>query len=777
MDYSTLNAAVRRLQHCRFTVFTPAVIRVPRPGLAMATVLAASVLAPPNASAQRHLEEILVTAQKREESLQDVPISMAVVGAEELAALNIFDFTETAQLTPGVDLFPSVQAAAIRLRGVGPGSFALTSPQSVAVFIDDIAQGSVGAAFATLVDVERIELLRGPQGTLYGQNAPGGAYNISTRAPNTEAFEGYVEASYGQYGTADLDTVDVRGAVNVPLIEDTLGLRLAGVYADSDGFVEVENPAAGEDSTGGKEHEALRARMLWRIDDRSDLLWTSNYQDLSDNHAVSFNVEGIVPETGGDNEIPAIKNKFEDRRWYGDFLSEQQTDLVDTAVHYRRDFDFSDMEFLASYQDFNTHQLDNREPFPGRDASFDIELDWDTTTADWRFSDTGELVDYIAGVYYALRELDGEFNVNLGGTELIGPAGGQGDVKAVYANLTWHLSKKWDLTTGARYEKNDVETQSNFAFLGFNSIVDGKEDWEHPSWSIKLRNYINPQTTAYLAIDHAYKQGGFNNLIPGFLALEPVFPQFGDVGRAFLQFDEETSTAFEIGVKGTALESRLNYNLAIFYQEFEDHQITQPAGVEALMTPLGDLNALFANQLTNAEEVVTTGVEMELFYLIGDSWDVGLRTSYFDATIEEWSTRFCAAGEEDSPDQLYCPADSGEPLNSLPPLSTNFQLGHTRPLTADLAFYGRLNWTWRSEPNGGIEFEQYKTDKHVYGLTLGLRSLSSGLDVRLWGKNLTDEDLNVDPTERSDGTPGLPEPLNGRYYPGREYGLTVNYSF
>ena len=702
---------------------------------------------------------------------------MAVVGAEELSTLNIFDFTETAQLTPGVDLFPSVQAAAIRLRGVGPGSFALTSPQSVAVFIDDIAQGSVGAAFATLVDIERIELLRGPQGTLYGQNAPGGAYNISTRAPNASEFEGYIEGSYSQFDSSDKETVDIRGAVNLPIVEDVLGVRLAGVYADSDGFVKVENPVSGEDTTGGKEHEALRARFLWLIDDTSDLTWTSNYQDLDDNHAISFNVQGIVPGTGGDNPLPAIENRFDDRKWYGDFLSAQETDLWDTSFHYRKDLGFTNLDLLASYQEFDTFQLDNRQPYPGRNNRFQIQLDWDTRTTELRFSDTGEKLDYIAGLYYTLRELDGFFDVNLGSTTLLGPAGGQGDVKSAFVNLTWHLTEKWDLTTGVRYDKNDVETQSNFEFLGFNAVVDGKEDWEHPSWSIKLRHFITPQSTAYLAVDHAYKQGGFNNLIPGLLTLETFFPELGPVAEDMLQFDEEISTAYEIGIKGTTLESRFNYNFAIFYQEFEDHQITQPGAVEALMTPLGDLNALFANQLANAEEVVTRGVEAELFYLIGETWDAGLRLSYFDATVEEWSNRFCGAGEEDSPDQLYCPSESGDALNSLPPLSANFQLGHTRALSPEWGFYGRLNWTWYSDPNSGIEFEQFKTDKSLVGLTLGLQSVASGVDIRFWGKNLTDTDRNVDPTLRTDGDPSLPQPFNGRYYQGREYGLTLSYNF
>lgn len=737
-------------------------------------IIAATAQQP--ALANRQLEEILVTAQKREESMQDVPISMAVVSSEELAALSIFDFTETAQITPGVDFFPSVQAAAIRLRGVGPGAYALTSPQSVAVFIDDIAQGSVGAAFSTLVDIDRIELLRGPQGTLYGQNAPGGAYNISTRAPNTENFEGYLEGTYSQQNDTDLEGTDLRGAINVPLVPGTLGLRLAGVYAESDGYLEVRNPEAGEQSTGGKEHYAARARMLWIVDDRSDLVVTANYQDLYD-EPVDFNVEGNVPGTGGDNPTPATDNKFDDRYYYGDFLTESQTDLVDASAHYRRELDLTNMDILVSWQDFDTWQLDNREPYPGRNAAFDIQLDWETTTAELRFSDSGERLDYIAGLYYAVRDIDGAFNVNLSGTQLTGPAIGEGDVNAVYANLTWHIAEKWDITTGARYEKNDVWTESNFEFLGFNSIVDETDDWEHLSWSFKLRHFLNPDTTAYLAVDNAYKQGGFNNLIPGLLALEPFFPQLGPVAEEMLQFDEETSTAVELGVKGTALNARLNYSLAIFYQEFEDHQIAQPSAVEALKTPLGDLNALMAAQLTNAEEVVTQGIEAEMFYLIGDTWDASLRATWFDATVEQWDFRFCGAGEESSPDQLFCPAESGDALNNLPPLSTNFQLGHTQPLSDDWIFYGRFNWTWRSEPNGGIEFEQFKTDKNIFGLSVGMNSPTHGVDIRLWGKNLTDEDLNVDPTLRTDGTEGFPMPFGGRYYPGRQYGLTLNYSF
>ncbi len=740
--------------------------------LAVGTILATGA----GGAAARKLEEVVVTAQKRQESLQDVPISMAVVGADELATLNIFDFTETARLTPGVALFPGVQTAAIRLRGVGPGAYALTSPQSVAVFIDDIAQGSVGAAFATLVDVERLELLRGPQGTLYGQNAPGGAYNISTRAPNTTDYEGYIETSYGQQERSSLDSIDVRGAYNIPLVEDVVALRVAGVYAESDGYLKIKNDVNPNDSTGGKEHHAVRARLLWNITDTMDLLWTSNYQDLRD-HGVDFNVQGFVPGTGGDNPVPATTNKFKDQIYYGDFRSKGETDIVDTSLHYKWDAGFTNVDLLASWQDFKTHNIDNRAPYPGFNSRFDIQLDWETRTAELRFSDTGDTLDYIAGLYHAKRDIDGFFNVQLSGVQLVGPAGGAGDINAAFANLTWHITDKWDLSGGARYDRNEIWTKSNFAFLGFNSIVDDDVSYADWSWSIKLRHFLDQDTTTYLAIDSARKQGGFNNLIPGLLVLSEIFPQYEDVALRMLRFEEEFSTSFELGIKGNALDGRMSYSAAIFYQEFKDHQITQPGSVEALKTPVGDFNSLFANQLTNADEVLSKGIEFEVAYLLGENWDVNWRVSYFDATIEEWNYRFCEGGEEDSPDQLLCPKGGGDPLNNLPQWNSNLQLGVLQPLSPTMAFYGRLNWSLQSPPNYTRVTHDFAETKNIIGLTLGVRSQSTGIDVRLWGKNLTDEMLVIDPTLRSDGDESLPQPYSGRYYPGREYGLTISYDF
>ena len=760
MDLDTLAEKAIRSMACRLTATASLAVAIglPHAGLAQ----------------ERQLEEILVTAQKKSESLQDVPISISVLGADELAELAIFDFTETARLTPGVDMFPGVQSAAIRLRGVGPAFFALTSPQSVTVFVDEMAQASVGSVFSTLVDVERIELLRGPQGTLYGTNAPGGAYNISTRAPNVEEFEGYIEGSYSQYEYSDLETVDLRGAVNVPLIENTLGWRLAAVYADSDGFAKVKNPVNSEKGAGGKEHQSFRSRLLWVINPEMDLTWNVNYQDLDDEPLDLFNVDGVVPGTGGDSGVPAITNRFEDRHYYADFNSEAETDLRDTSLHWRWQADVANIDFLAYYQDFDTSLFDNRVPYPGFDETFDITLDWELKTVELRFSDTGEKFDYLAGLYYLDGEIDGGLDLVLNGVALDGPVSGTQETYAAYGNMTFHLAEKWDFSAGLRYEQSDLTTYSDLNFLQFKAVVDDDEDYDHLSWSLKLLHYVNENHNAYLAVDNAYKRGGFNNLTPGAAILAPIFPEVAAAGEQMLAFDEETSTAYEVGFKGQGLDGTLGYSLAIFYQEFDDHQVTQPLRVDALVTPAGNLNALFQNQLTNADEVVTQGIELELNYLLGELWTVDWRLAYFDATIEEWDFRFCGQGEEEVDGQLYCSADSGDPLNALPQWNSNFQLGHRQPLTPSINLYGRFDWTWQSSANFTRVTDRWDDSKSRFDLSVGLQFVEYDLDLRVWGKNLADEDFNINPVILPRGNPA---PYEGTYYRGREYGMTLTYSF
>jgi iron complex outermembrane receptor protein len=769
----------------RFPAFTRTI-------LATSVALSASALAQQEAATivqeeaydERTLEVVIVTAQKVSENLQNVPISVSLATAQDIADINAFNFKEIQEITPGIVFGggAGLQSAAISIRGVGPEFFALGTPQGVAVFVDQVAQSQIGAVFSTMVDIKQVELLRGPQGTLYGRNAPGGAFNISTQDPNFDGFSGHVQGSYSSYESSDLTTQDVRAALNVPLIEDKLAWRVAAVYNDSDGFVKMVNPQATDDATGGQDNKAVRSKMLWSASDRLDVMWTANYQDLEQNPP-GPNYDGLLPGTGGTaaSPTPAIYNEFEDRRNYGENASVVTGDLKDTSLHLTWDTDRFQVDMIGFYQEFDTESDEVREPHPNAPPGvFNIVSDTDITTLELRLSDSGDRLDYVAGLYYFDTTVDGSTFVVEQGVDVNGMFDGETEGYAAFANVNLHLAPEWDLALGLRYDDVDDELASSTTFAGVTAAIDDKLSYDHVSWSIKLRNYISDDMTAYLAIDHAFKQGGFNGLVAGVQALNdgfglPIPPLVAEAAEVSATYDEETSDAIELGIKGTFLDDRLRLGANIFYQRYEDHQVAQTNQTPEALA--GNFGAFFLAAITNAEEVETQGIEADATYLIGEYWDVSLRAAYSDPTVDDWSSRFCPNGEESSPDQLYCPKGGGDDLNNLPKVNTNFQVGYKRPLQGGWDLYSRGTWTWQSAPSGTRLTNDFSESKSQFGLTIGASNADMGLDIKAWAKNLTDEDRNVDPGRKSNGDADLPQAWRGFHTPGRELGLTVRYNF
>jgi iron complex outermembrane receptor protein len=757
---------------------------LPHCALGLAMGLPITAIAQTDTGEERILEEVIVTAQKISESLQDVPISISVATSQDIKDINAFDFKDLQQITPGVTFGggAGLQSAAITIRGVGPAFFAVATPPNVAVFVDQFAQSQIGAVFSTMVDIEQVELLRGPQGTLYGRNAPGGAYNISTRNPNFDGFNGYIEGSYSQFDSSDLATQDIRAAVNIPLLDDKLAWRIAGVYSDSDGFVKMVNPESKDDTTGGKDNKAVRSKMLWQPTEAIDVLWAVNHQDLEQNPG-GINFEGLVPGTGGTeiSPVPAIYNKFDKGRNYGDKQSVVTGDLDDTSLHLSWDTNLGTIDALAFYQEFDTFSDENREPYPGGVGTFQIGVDTDITTLELRLSDATDRFDYIAGLYYFDTNIDSDTLVFEQGVDVNADAEGQTEGYAVFGNVNFHLSPEWDLAVGLRYDDVDDEINATTEFIGIEATLeDQKLSFDHVSWSLKLRNYINEDLTAYLAVDHAFKQGGFNGLVAGVAAVSdkfnlPIPPAVDQAVADTLTYDEETSYAIELGIKGSFLSGRLSTSADIFYQRYEDHHVAQTnQGVEALGSTF---TSFFLAAIDNADEVNTYGIEADATYLIGDYWDVAVRAAYSAPTVEDWSTRFCPSGEEESPDQLYCPKDGGDELTNLPKFNANTQLGYSRPLKDSWEFYSRASWTWQSAPAGTTNTHDFSESKSLLGVSFGVKDSSLGLDIRAWAKNLTDEDRNVDPGVKKNGDPDLPRAYRGFQTPGREYGVTLRYDF
>jgi iron complex outermembrane receptor protein len=437
------------------------------------------------------------------------------------------------------------------------------------------------------------------------------------------------------------------------------------------------------------------------------------------------------------------------------------------------------------HQEFTNKSNENRKPFPNSSEVFRIDLDYKITTYELRFSDDVGDISYVTGLYHFDRPADGKFNVVISDVEVLGDSTGEDSGNAAYGNVSYRFAEQWELGLGARYDDIQTKLDNDIRFLEYVALVDDKLNFDHVSWSVKLNYYLNDNLTLYAAVDNAFKQGGFNPLVPAVFALEEYFPQIAAFGRQVATYDDETTLSYEVGIKGILLDNRLRFSADVFYQTFQDHQIGMPGEVAAL----GQLAALFNSQIANADRVYTQGIEFDATYLFAQDWEVALRGAYSDPTIDKWNTRLCEAGEEPPlqpgqspiPDQLYCPRN-GDSLNGLPRWQTNLQLGYEHALTGDWSLATRLNWTWQSKPARQVLAETNKPDvpdvsdfdepKSRVDLSLSLLEQALGLELKLWVKNITDEDLNVDPTQYEDT-----QTLVGLQYPGREYGFTASYTF
>lgn len=721
------------------------------------------------------IEEILVTAQKKTQSIQDVPISISVVSAEDIKRNLIFDFSETVALTPGVSVNASSSAlASITVRGVGPGFFAQIA-QGVPLFVDEVAAAQPGAVFGTMVDVARLEVLKGPQGTLYGKNAPSGAYNITTVAPTLDDLQGFVLGSYSRFASNNEPTVDFRGAINLPLVEDKVATRLAAVFADTDGAIDMINPAAVNDTTGGKKHASIRARTLFAINDQSDLNVTANYKDLDDFY--SFRAfEGVVPGTGGSNPVPAVFAEFNNREVYSPSRSQSSTEVKDVAASYRFNGQNTDIDLIVSYQEFDTSLIQIQTPWITDDPGMvEFDLNSEQYTAELRFSNSGDVFDYVAGIYLVDTTTESKTDITIEGDLFPNDVLEETFGAALFGNFTYHVTEKWDASVGLRYDDNTQKYNSFSDLAGFDGELDEDLDFSHLSWSIKLNYFANENTTAYLAIDNAYRQGGINSYLPAIGAVGEVLgsDKIGRTVEDLLSFEEEVSTAFEIGIKGSALDKRLRYNLAIFYQQFDDHIIRNPDPNDPELLIVG---AIYTLAFTNAEEVVTQGVEFDVSYVINDEWFLDFRAAYFDATMEAWNNKLCSFEFNDTPGELYCPADSGNDLTGAPKWNTNTQLSYFKALESDWNLFSTMSWNWMSQSeNDGIVTDRFNDYVNFINVNVGVRR--DDLSITLWGKNITDEMPNQLPFPTPNGDPDVTPVLTGAHNNGFEYGISIGYDF
>lgn len=736
------------------------------------------MLAPGAAAQQMALEEIVVAARRIAENSQTVPISMSVLSAEKLDSINIFDFSEIDRVVPSLQLGSNSPASAtLKIRNVGPDFFALAFPAAVAVYVDGVPQAQPGSVFSTLLDIERIEVLNGPQGTLYGKNAPAGLISIYTVNPSMNSFGGYINSSYSSW-----DTWNNTAAVDIPLIDDKLAMRIAGMYARSDGY--MDNAIPGVSEANGKDHTGYRVKLLWQPTDELEVLLSYYNADLTtDDNGQGY--EGRVIDTSGRTSFTSSYDEYEVFKAVPSY-SETNVDELNISLVWA--LDKVNISLLGQYQDLDIFQQQdntNQRVVPPPDVPQDfLEFDPVAYSVEIRADgDLGDNLNYLFGAIYSDDQTDTINSINQ--INILGSAHTRS--AGIFTNWTYRINDKWDTSLGVRYTSVDYESSVFGTIPGLGELnTDGSQNFSDPSYSFKLRYYPLPDVLAYFGIDTAFRSGGVNVLAPLAGQLSEIFTQppvsenLRTISEDYAEFTQEDSIAYEIGMKGAFLEQRLRWNVSAFIQTYDDHQYrTSPS--DAAVTPV--LSSALSNLAVNVEELEVYGFETELDYLLNEHWSISATAAYSKPEIQEYAKRMCENGEADG-GQLICAGDKGEQLNDEPLLHIFSQLRYTQPIAeTGWEFFGIFAAEYYDEPYQAVTTPNIK-DITIYDLTLGIQDMERQWSLKVWSRNITDETVilseSVEELEIVDPVQGaVTEFLGYSASPRapRSFGVTAEYRF
>jgi iron complex outermembrane receptor protein len=791
-------------------------------GIAAATAAATQPALAQPAGSGEGLEEIVVTATRREESMQDVAVSISAMSGEQLEKLKFFEFDDMAAATPGLAMTSTArEPGVIAVRGVGfaPNS---SAPPAVDVYLNELPINSV-YAFTSIYDIQQMELLRGPQGTLRGRPSPAGAVTMTTRRPDLGAMGGSITGSF-----SDADAQNYQGALNVPILKDSLALRVAGVKNINEG-------SGGELLNGDEpevDDEGLRATLLFQPTEELGFLLTHHYMDRAIDQFTY--VEGAGAGYNG----PAIS--ADDRRGVADEIGKQDQKIEITSLQANWDIGENQLVYIGGYQDLTnefTQDLDGANAVADYVALQDVATDFEVTTHELRFESTGDRrIDYGVGLWYSdtktdtkvhqVSELTGAFGyppVPRGPADPAYVLGvgihipTEAENMAAFGHLEFHVTDQLDIGVGARYleEESDRSQQldlgssliaidigqgepltsilcptilaqvtgldwvgqtypntCNLALAASSFYQPAEEDWDHWVYDASIKYSLSDDTLLYFTVAHSWRPPG---VTVGITAPIPDEILFGP---------PEQSDAFELGMKSEWMDRRLRFNAALFYQEFDGFI----GRFEDVPYVNEDTQTVTTGGFTYNGDATAYGAEADLLWLISDDWtaqlsmsaqqgefddaDVPCRDTDFDGTPDNGPNPTAANWGAPGP-VAFC--QSNDPISNLPDWSATLQSEYVIPRESlDYYVRGLLNYQPEND-NFATGFE--RDSFALMNLYAGVRSSDGRWDVTLWAKNALDDDTLLD--EFSEGVlagfnPGYRSVI---VQPERELGLSLRYAF
>lgn len=707
-------------------------------------------VAVPQAYAQHVLEEVIVTAQKREQSLQDVPISVAVLGEEMLQIRGIDTLTDIGANVPNLYVnSPPNTPTSVRMfiRGIGQNDVQLTQDPSVALYLDGVYVGtSIGAGFEG-VDVARLEVLRGPQGTLYGRNATGGAVNIVTKRASVEAWEFRQDLTVGNLGAFKANTV-----LNAP-ISDKAAVKLNYFHTERDEL--VDNAGLGE-NFGMKDNDSLVLDV--RVDVTQDLSFDYRYEKALGDSSQRFEQ---VTETS-----PGILSAFTT-------INQDSPDRLDDATSLREvlqnDLEIDAHTVFLTWEASETitvksitawRELDNEyfsdplatseltAPFSGVPSYAVSQASFEQFSQEIQLMGGTDALEYVVGLYYyeddSSQDADG--SLLLGALRSTDFSSAENESLAVFGQFTYipeFMEQRWQITLGARYSEDSRKAFRDNQNVGFTADYD--ENFSNFTPSITVGFDINENSNAYAKVVSGFKSGGTS--------------QRSANAELFASgFEEEDILSYELGYKGDFWDQRARINAAVFYTELEGLQ----SSVQTGSTP-GERDFLPIDGNT------VKGLELDLTLLLTESLSFSFNYGYLDTELGE--------GSIDSPAGTFFFTDG---TAYAPETSYTASLDYKVPLAnGDLGF--NLNYAYKDEVISSINANDSTIidDYSVLGVAASWSDITLGnmpgtLKVMLWGKNLGDEEYKTIAIGAWNSF-GASEVAT--FGDQRAYGLTVSYIY
>jgi iron complex outermembrane recepter protein len=676
------------------------------------------------------LQEIVVTAQRREERLQDVPVAVSAFGAEDLAKLGVADIGSLRGSVPGLTITHTAGVNAsnlITIRGVGGLPLAIGAGQATGIYLDGVYLSRVDAGFFSLDDVERVEVLRGPQGTLYGRNATAGAVNIITRDPGDQLRGGF-DVNYGNYAAKK-----IKGSVSGPISGHWSG-GLSGSYEDRDGY--FTNTVTGN-AYDFRRASTLRGKLRYANGDFSAVL-ADDYTQVKGREPFKNTYVGGVYVGLGDVNAVTVAARNEELAGLND-----RSGGIALTMNYKLS-DGLDLTSITSQRTLDIRDAYNFSAVPiiqsflaGSARTLSQELHLLVTRSRLRAT--------LGANYYGDRQFFGLQTIPVPATGPLlqtNPIRFSSNIKswALFGQFEFDLTQRATLVAGARYgnEKRDWmldTTVANPPGTPPYAVATGTIKDTDIAPTLGLNFKLKPDLLLYGKISKGYQAPGFNSGANG-----PTLLDLLTRGEP-LQFGAETLWAYEAGMKSQFMERRLTLNVAAFYYDYKDLQVRNNLGSQST-TSVGSVI------INNAASAKVTGIEAEFRAQLSRDWSAGVQATKLSAKYRNYCQAISVGSPVNGappctlPNSVTIGADrTGYHLNQAPDWSGGVSMAYSHQFAAGSRLAASAQYSWESnvyyspvnEVPASSEGGWKRLDARL-GYELG-----NGVEFYAFGKNLNDK--------------------------------------